>query len=133
AQGLPGPPGRRGRDRAARAAGGGDDPGPWRGGDTQPRRGPGDPGAAAGVGRGGLPALRERVPLVRLARRLRARDRGAAGGARRREGGRRDGTSGVARAVVARGGTVGRPLSTAVRRKDTGERGGWSRGHSRDM
>ena len=40
--------------------------------------GPGHPRPAAGAGRGGLPAVRQRLPVVRLARRLRAGDRRAA-------------------------------------------------------
>ena len=40
-------------------------------------------GPAAGPGRGGLPAVRQRLPVVRLARRLRAGDRDARGPPRR--------------------------------------------------
>ncbi len=52
-----------------------------RGRGPQPRGRPGHPRPAAGARRGRLPALRQRLPLVRLAGRLRAGDRRAAGAA----------------------------------------------------
>ena len=51
----------------------------------EPRRRPGDPRAAARARRGGLPAVRQRLPVVRLAGRLRARDRRRCAQARGRE------------------------------------------------
>ena len=74
---LPGSPGRRRRARAARPPGGGGRPRRWRGRDPQPRGGAGHPRPAPRAGRSGLHALRERLPLVLLHRRLREGDRRA--------------------------------------------------------
>ena len=52
-----------------------------RGRDPQPRGGPGHPRPAARARRGRLPALRQRLPLVRLARGLREGDRRRCGAA----------------------------------------------------
>src|SRR4051794_35013266 len=75
---LPGAPGRRGPVAAAGAAGRGRHPRDGGGRGAQPRGGPGDPAAAARAGRGRLPALRQRLPRLRLPRRLREGDHRAA-------------------------------------------------------
>ena len=87
AQGVPGPAGRRGRPGPAGPAGGGARPRHRLCRDRGARGRAGDPRPAARAGRGGLLALRQRVPGVRLAGGLRGGDRAAAGRAGRSRAG----------------------------------------------
>ena len=73
--GLPGPPRRRGRAAAAGPPRRGGGPRRRHRRDPQPRGRAGHPRPAARARRGGLPALRERLPLVLLDRGLREGDR----------------------------------------------------------
>ena len=72
-QGLPGPPGHRGRPRPARPARRGVHPPAGAGRGRGPRGGPGDPRTAARARRGRLPAVRQRLPGVRVASRTSSR------------------------------------------------------------
>ncbi len=74
-EGLQGPPGHRGPARLPRPGRRGRAPARGRRGDPGPRGRPGDPGPAARARRGRLPALRQRLPRLRVGRRLRGRDR----------------------------------------------------------
>ena len=82
-QGLPGPPGHRGRPRPPRPARRGDHPQPGQRRDRRARGRPGRPRAAARARRGRLPALRLRLPGLRLPRGLRVRHHPPARRARR--------------------------------------------------
>ncbi|CAA9333267.1 MAG: Ribonucleotide reductase transcriptional regulator NrdR, partial [uncultured Nocardioidaceae bacterium] len=92
-QGLQGSSGHRGRARPARAAGRGHAARRRVGGGAGPRGRPRHPRAVARARRGRLPPVRERLPVVRVRRRLRGGDRLPAPGPRarrrRRQRGRR--------------------------------------------
>src|SRR4051812_22447623 len=75
ATGLPGSAGRRGPAAAAGSAGRGRHPRHRCGGGSEQRGGAGHPAAPPGARRSRLPALRERLPLLRLGGRLREGDR----------------------------------------------------------
>ncbi len=107
AQGVSGPPGERGRPGAPRPAGRGRPAGHRSGGHRHPRRRPGHPRPAAHPRRGGLPAVRLGLPVLRVPGRLRGRDRPAA----RRSRHRRASSPGTQRHLAQRAGPD--PTSTS--------------------